>query len=119
MVPMRMQVPSLASLSGLRVSCCHSCCVGYRCSSDPVFLGQWHRLAAAALIQPPAWALSYAAGAAIKKKKKKKKKKTLSDSKRLGSIDLDQAHFTDEATERGNDFPRIMKQDSRRTWVRT
>ena len=41
---------------------------------DPKLL--WLRLAAAALIQPLAWQLPYAAGTALKMKKKKKKKKT-------------------------------------------
>ena len=35
----------------------------------------WRRPAAAALIRPLAWELSYAAGALKKEKKKKKKKK--------------------------------------------
>ena len=35
----------------------------------------WHRLAGAAPIQPLAWELPYAMGAAIKKKKKRKKEK--------------------------------------------
>ena len=35
----------------------------------------WCRLVAAALIQPLAWKLPYAAGTALKRKKKKKKKK--------------------------------------------
>ena len=34
----------------------------------------WYKLAVAALIQPLAWELTYAIGAAIKKKKKKEKK---------------------------------------------
>ena len=31
--------------------------ISHRCSSDPVSLWLWHRLAAAALIQPLAWEL--------------------------------------------------------------
>ena len=50
---MRMQVRSLASLS------CRL----------------WHKPAAAALIQPLAWELPYAVGAAVKKKKRERKKK--------------------------------------------
>ena len=38
-------------------------------------LWPWHRLAAAALIQPLSWELPYAVGVAIKRKKIKKKKK--------------------------------------------
>ena len=35
---------------------------------DPMLLWLWYRLAAAALIQPLAWELPYAAGVALKKK---------------------------------------------------
>ena len=48
-----------------------SCGVGGRSGSDPELL--WHRLAAAAPIQPLAWELPSAAGVALKIKKKKKK----------------------------------------------
>ena len=42
---------------------------------DLALLHLWCRLAAAALVQPPAWESPYAAGEALKKKKKKKEKK--------------------------------------------
>ena len=55
LVSMRMQVQTLASLSGLRIQpYCHEL---------------WCRIAAAALIQPLAWELPYASGVALKKKK--------------------------------------------------
>ena len=57
LVYMRMRVPSLASLCGLRIHCCHELL---------------YRLAAAALIQPLAWELPYAMGASLKRQKKKK-----------------------------------------------
>ena len=57
LVPMRMQDGSLASFSGLRIQHCHEL---------------WHRPAATAPIQPLAWELPYAMGAALKSKKKKK-----------------------------------------------
>ena len=44
-----------------------SCGVGRRHGLDPMFLWLWHRLAAAAPIQPLAWELLYAAGVALKK----------------------------------------------------
>ena len=44
-----------------------SCGVGRRHSSDPLLLWLWCRLAAAAPIQPLAWELPYAIGAAIKR----------------------------------------------------
>ena len=55
---MRMQVPSLALLSGLRIWCCREL---------------WCRLAATVPIQPLAWELPYTADVAVKKKKKKVK----------------------------------------------
>ena len=48
-----------------------SCGVGFRLNLDPTLLWLWCRLAAAALIQPLAWELPYAAGVALKRKKKK------------------------------------------------
>jgi len=52
LVTMRLQVLSLASLSGLRIGVAMICGVGGRCSSDPALLWLWHRPAAAALIHP-------------------------------------------------------------------
>ena len=43
--------------------------VGRRCGLDPTLLWLWLWLAAAAPIQPLAWELPYAAGAALKSKK--------------------------------------------------
>ena len=54
-----------------------SCGVGHRCGLDPVLLRLWHRLAAMAPIQPLAWELPYALGAALKRKRKKKKKNSM------------------------------------------
>ena len=48
-----------------------SCGVGHRHSSDPALLWLWYRLAAAAPIQPLAWELPHAAGAALKAKTNK------------------------------------------------
>ena len=44
-----------------------SCGVGRSGGLDPVFLGLWHKPAAAALIQPLAWELPYASSTALKK----------------------------------------------------
>ena len=52
LVPKRMQFRSLALLIGLRIQVAVSCGVVCRCSSDPIFLWLWHRLAAVALINP-------------------------------------------------------------------
>ena len=49
-----------------------SCGAGRRCSSDPMLLWLWCRPAAAAPIQPLAWELPYATGAALKKQEYKK-----------------------------------------------
>ena len=51
-----------------------SCGVVHRHGSDPALLWLWRRPVAAALIQPLAWELPYAASVALKKSKKKKKK---------------------------------------------
>ena len=80
---MRMRVSSLASLSGLRSGVAVDCGEGSRHSSDPRLLWLWPRLAAVAPIQPLAWELPYASGAAPppppKKAKKKKTNKKLSE----------------------------------------
>ena len=69
LVSMRMQIRSLALLSGLRTLCC--------CEL-------WCKLVAAAPIWPLAWQLPYAAGAALKSKKKKTtKQKTNKQKKQL------------------------------------
>jgi len=44
-----------------------SCGIHHRHSSDPVLLWLWHRPATIAPIQPLAWELPYATGAALKK----------------------------------------------------
>jgi len=62
---LRLQVRSLASLSGLWIWCC--CGVGRRCGSDPEWLWLWHRPAAPALIRALAWEPPYATGAALKR----------------------------------------------------
>ena len=51
-----------------------SCGVGQRRGSGLVLLWLWRRLAAVAPVQPLAWELPYAVGAALKKKKRKKEK---------------------------------------------
>ena len=48
-----------------------SCGVGHGHGLDLVFLWLWYRLAAVALIRPPAWELPYAPGVALKRQKKK------------------------------------------------
>ena len=68
-----MQVQPLASLSGLRIWCCHK----LWCRSLLKLLvlpWLWHRPAAAPLIWPPAQELPYATGLAIKRKRKKERR---------------------------------------------
>ena len=48
------------------------CGIGRRRGLDPALLWLWRELAARAPIQPLAWELPYAAGAALKRQKKKK-----------------------------------------------
>ena len=71
---MRLQVRSLASLSGLRTRVAMSCGEGCRRSSDPVLLWLWCRPVATAPIGPLAWEPPYAAGAALEMAKRQKKK---------------------------------------------
>ena len=74
---MRLQVRSLALLSGLRIQHCHE--LWYTLQTwlgSPVllWLWLWRRPAAVALIQSLAWEPPYTTNAAPKKKKKKKKR---------------------------------------------
>ena len=48
-----------------------------RHSLDPALRWLWHKLAATSLLQPLAWALPYATGAALKSKKQTKSKNNL------------------------------------------
>ena len=58
-------IPGLAQwVKGFSVAT--SCCVHRRCSSDPVLLWLWCRLAAVALIGPLAWEPPYDLGAALR-----------------------------------------------------
>ena len=60
-----------------------SCGVGCRCSSDPVLLWLWCRLAAVAPIQPLAWESPYAEDVALKRQRTKKRKKERKKEKYL------------------------------------
>ena len=71
---MSLQVRSLASLSGLRVRCCHELWCSRRPGLDPALLWLWCRPAAIAQIRPLAWEPPYATGAAVKRQRKKGKK---------------------------------------------
>ena len=68
---MRLRVRSLASGSGVAVSCG----IGCRHSSDLALLWLWHRQSAIAPNGPLAWEPPYAVGAALEKTKKTKPKK--------------------------------------------
>ena len=91
---MRMWVPSLALLIGLRIwHCCElwlriwHCCelwdVGCRHGLDPALLWLWHRWATVALIGPLAWELTYATDVALKSKKQTKNNKNINIPKVL------------------------------------
>ena len=69
---MRLQVRSLALLSGLRIGVAVSCDVGRRRGSDPALLWLWRRPVATAPIRPLAWEPPYAKGAALEKAKRQK-----------------------------------------------
>ena len=81
----KIQIRSLALLSGSRASIATSFGIGHRCSSDLVLLWLWHWPAAAAPIQAPAWGLPYATGVAQKREREKKKKRLRIMSKLLGN----------------------------------
>ena len=68
---MRIQVGSLALLSGLRIGIAVSCHVGCRHGSDLMLLWLLCRLAATALIRPLVWGPPYAMSAAFQRKAKK------------------------------------------------
>ena len=69
---MRLQVRSLASLSGLRTQCCFELWCRLQTRLGPLLLWLWCRLAATAPIRPLAWEPPYAAGAAQKNSRKTK-----------------------------------------------
>ena len=79
-----------------------SCGIGR--DSDPALLGPWWRPAAAALIQPLAWELPYAADAAIKspppKKRKEKEKNPMKNPIPFISAPLEMKHFGVKLTKR-------------------
>ena len=68
LVTMRLQVRSLASLSGLWIRHCLGLWCSCRCGLDPVLLWLWCRPAAVVLVEPLAWESPYALGAALKSK---------------------------------------------------
>ena len=71
---MRMEVPSLASRSELRIWHYMSCGVGRSHGLDLVLLWLWCRPAATAPIQPLAWEPPYTTGASLEGKKDQKEK---------------------------------------------
>ena len=72
---MRLQVRSLASLSGLRIQRCRELWLGRRRSLDLALLWLWYRLVATAPIRPLARDPPYATDVALQRQKDKKKKK--------------------------------------------
>ena len=76
-----------ASLSGLRIQCCHElwCSLKICSGSDLALLWLWSRLAAVALIRFLAWEPPYATGKAPPKKQKQTNKQTTILSGILGS----------------------------------
>ena len=83
---MRLQVRSLALLSGLRIRVAVSCGGGHRRGSDPTLLWLWRKPVATAPIRPLAWESPYAAGAAQEMAKKDKNKKTNKQKKNKGTL---------------------------------
>ena len=86
---MRLQVQSLASLSGLTIGIAVSCGVDCIHSSDLVLLWLWYRPATVVPIRPLAWEPPYAMGVALEKAKRQKKQKTKPKKPvNSGSLDL-------------------------------
>ena len=75
LVSMRMQVWSLAFLSGLRIQCCCELWCRSQTGLDPMLLWLWCRPAAAGPIQLLAWEFPYASSVALKSKNKSKQTK--------------------------------------------
>ena len=75
LVSMRTQVPSLASLSGLRIWHWRELWCRFQTWLDSALLWLLCRPAATALISPLAWELIYTTGVALKRPKKQKTKK--------------------------------------------
>ena len=71
LVSMRMQVRSLASISGIGSCVAMNCDVGRRQCLHLALLWLWHSPEATAPIRSLAWEPPYDVGAALKKKKKK------------------------------------------------
>ena len=72
---MTLQVPSLASLSGLRIWRCHKLWCRLQTQLGSGLLWLWCRPTAGALIGPLAWESPYATGVAPKVGEKKNRKK--------------------------------------------
>ena len=81
---MRMQVPSLAFLSGLRIQCGRELWCRSQMWLDPMWL--WHRPAATTLIQPLVLELPYAMGVVLKNKTKQKQKEIREGSEMIGLV---------------------------------
>ena len=71
---MRLQIRSLASLSGLRIWHCHELWCWSQTWLGSGIAVAWHRPLAIAPITPLAWEPPYAAGATLEKEKRQKKK---------------------------------------------
>ena len=70
LVSTRMQIRSLASLSRLRILCCHKLWHrSQRWLGSHIAVAGWCRLAPAALTQPLTWEQTYAVAVALKRKK--------------------------------------------------
>ena len=73
--------------------------VSCRHGLDPLLLWLWHRLEAAALIQPLAWELPYAAGATLKSKNKTKQNKKQNKNQKEWKGSLQPSWKTDRLME--------------------
>ena len=82
-----------------------SCGVGHRHGLDPALLQLWHRLAAAAPIQPLDWKLPYAADVALKGQRKKERRK---EGRKEGRKERKKGRKKEERKRRNSDLTKLV-----------
>ena len=86
LISMRIQVQSLALLSGLRIRHCHELWCRLQTWLGSLLLWLWRRPVATAPIRPLAWERPCAIGAALEKAKRQKKRKKEKEKVHLATV---------------------------------